>query len=230
MEGKISFVLYLSTISSKRRASRRCLGPFHPTALKPGDDDPEVAIYSGNTFLNKEGVPTIIYQGLGAGNCIATALDDNLERWKKSDANPVIPYPEYEVDNDNAVFRSILDKYPDYGKYDVWDPHAWLEEDTYYSISGDNDTWPAKQSTLWKSDNLEDWKLVGDFFHHGEPEGVLDCPDFFKLDDKYVLVYLGNGLDYVVGDFKNEQFHPEKKGTMTWKSGVGYAPESLVDD
>jgi len=203
---------------------------FHPTALKPKEDDPEVAIYSGNTFLDKEGIPTIMYQGLGAGNCIAKAIDDNLNTWEKSKSNPVIPYPEFVQDNDRAVFRSILDKFPEYGKYDVWDPHAWLEGDTYYSISGDNDLWPAKQSTLWKSKDLENWELVGDFFHHGEAEGVLDCPDFFKLRDKYVLVYLGNGLDYIIGDFKNEQFHPEQHGTMTWKSGVGYAPESLEDD
>jgi len=201
----------------------------HPTALKPGEDDPEVAIYSGNTFLDKEGVPTIIYQGLGAGNCIAKALDDDLNTWEKSKANPVIPYPEYVQDNDGAVFRSILDELPDYGKYDVWDPHAWLEGDTYYSISGDNDSWPAKKATLWKSDDLKNWKLVGDFFHHGEPEGVLDCPDFFKLGDKYVLLFLNQGLRYVIGDFKNEQFFPDKDGTMTWGSGAGYAPESLLD-
>jgi beta-fructofuranosidase len=203
---------------------------FHPTALRPGEDDPEVAIYSGNTFLDKSGVPTIIYQGLGAGNCIARPVDKNLDRWVKSESNPVIPYPEFIVDNDQAVFRAILDKLPDYGRYDVWDPHAWLDGEVYYAISGDNDLWPANQSTLWKSSDLENWELVGDFFHHGEPDGVLDCPDFFKLGEKYVLVYLGNGLDYVIGDFKNEQFYPEKYGTMTWKSGVGYAPESLLDE
>jgi beta-fructofuranosidase len=203
---------------------------YHPTALKPNKDDPEVAIYSGNTFLDKNGIPTIMYQGLGAGNCIAQALDDDLNNWKKSAANPVIPYPEYVLDNDGAVFRSILDAYPEYGKYDVWDPHAWLEGDTYYSISGDNDSWPAKQSTLWKSKDLENWELVGDFFHHGEPEGVLDCPDFFKLGNKYVLLFLSQGLRYVIGEFKDEQFYPDKDGTMTWGSGVGYAPESLLDN
>jgi beta-fructofuranosidase len=203
---------------------------FHPTALKPAGDDPEVAIYSGNTFLDKNDIPTVMYQGLGAGNCIAKATDDNLDTWEKSKSNPVIPYPEFVLDNDRAVFRSILDTLPDYGKYDVWDPHAWLEGDTYYSISGDNSVWPAKQATLWKSKDLEKWELVGDFFHHDEPSGVLDCPDFFKLGDKYVLLYLGGGLKYIIGEFKNEQFHPEKIGTMTWKSGVGYAPESLLDD
>ena len=123
-----------------------------------------------------------------------------------------------------------MDRLPEYGKYDIWDPHAWLDGDTYYSISGDNDLWPAKQATLWKSKDLEKWKLVGNFFHHDEPGGVLDCPDFFKLGGKYVLLYLNEGLKYSIGDFKNEQFYPEKHGTMTWKSGVGYAPESLLDN
>jgi beta-fructofuranosidase len=198
--------------------------------LKPKEDDPEVAIYSGNIFLDKAGVPTVMYQGLGAGNCIAQTLDDNLNTWKKSEANPVIPYPEYVVDNDQAVFRSILDKLPEYGQYDVWDPHAWLEGDTYYSISGDNDLWPATKASLWKSSDLENWELVGNFFHHGEPEGVLDCPDFFKLGDKYVLLFLNQGLRYVIGEFKNEQFYPDKDGTMTWGNGAGYAPESLLDN
>ena len=201
---------------------------FHPTALKPSGA--EVAIYSGNAFINKEGVPTIMYQGLGAGNCIATCTDDMLNHWEKSKSNPVIPYPEFEQDNDGAVFRSILDKLPEYGKYDVWDPHAWLEGDTYYSISGNNSLWPGQKATLWKSKDLENWALVGDFFHHDEEKGALDCPDFFKLGDKYVLLYLRRGLQYYIGEFTNEQFYPEKHGTMSWDSGVGYAPESLVDD
>jgi beta-fructofuranosidase len=201
----------------------------HPTALKPGRDDPEVAIYSGNSFLAKDGTPTIMYQCLGAGNCVAQAQDDDLNTWKKSEANPVIPYPEYIQDHDGDVFRSILDELPDYGEYDVWDPHAWLDGDTYYSISGDNGIWPGEKASIWKSKDLENWELVGDFFHHGEPEGRLDCPDFFKLGGKHVLLFLNKGLRYIVGDFKNEQFYPEKDGTMSWGSGVGYAPESLLD-
>jgi beta-fructofuranosidase len=201
----------------------------HPTALRPGDADPEVAIYSGNAFLDKAGVPTIMYQCLGAGNCIAKSVDEDLNIWEKSKANPVIPYPEFLHDNDGDRSRSILDELPSYGQYDVWDPHAWLEGDTYYSISADNDGWPAEYSTLWKSGDLENWELIGDFFHHGEPEGRMDCPDFFKLGDKYVLLILNKGLQYVIGEFRNEQFHPEKEGSMTWRSGIGYAPESLED-
>jgi sucrose-6-phosphate hydrolase SacC (GH32 family) len=202
---------------------------FHPTALKPGDDSPEVAIYSGNAFLNKKGNPTIIYHGLGAGNCIATSKDDMLTHWRKSEENPVIPYPEFEMLDERMVYRSIFEELPDYGISDVWDPHAWLEGDTYYSISGDNGTWPGK-TALYKSEDMKEWELVGDFFHHDGVKDRMDCPDFFKLDNKYILVYLKRGVEYIIGDFKNEQFYPEKKGTMSWNCGVGYAPESLKDD
>ena len=202
----------------------------HPTALKPTDDTPERAIYSGNIFLNKQGIPTIMYQGLGAGNSIATSVgDDWLEYWDRHPDNPVIPYAEYPFDNDQAEYRTILDKLPDYGAYDIWDPHCWLEGDTYYTITGNNELWPGKDA-LFKSKNLKDWELMGDFFHHDPIEGTLDCPDFFRLGDKYVLLFLRNGLEYVIGDFKDEQFHPEKRGTMTWNIGAGYAPESMVDD
>lgn len=206
----------------------------HPTALKPTEETPERAIYSGNMFLDKEGVPTIIYHGLGAGNCVAYSTGDEwLENWERHPENPVIPYPEYALENDDFEYRIILSELPEYGRYDVWDPHAWLEEDTYYSISGDNsgkaNGWPADNSTLWKSTDLEKWELVGDFFHHGETPGVLDCPDFFRLGDKHVLLFLHDGLKYHIGEFKDEQFYPEKEGTLTWNIGAGYAPESTVD-
>ena len=51
---------------------------------------------------------------------------------------------------------------PDCGQYDIWDPHCWLEGDTYYTITGNNELWPGKDA-LFKSKNLKDWELVGDF-------------------------------------------------------------------
>ena len=206
---------------------------FHPTALRPDDESPERAIYSGNAFLDIEGIPTIIYHGLGAGNSLARATDlEMLDTWAKFEDNPVIPHPEFALDNDNAEYRTILDQYPDYGEYDIWDPLAWLDGDTYYSISGDNDLWPGKKTALFKSKDLHDWELEGDFFHHGDEaaQGHLDCPDFFKLRDKYVLLYLDNGVQYFIGDFKDEQFYPEQHGTLSWKNGVDYAPESMLDN
>jgi beta-fructofuranosidase len=200
---------------------------WHPTALEPSGA--EVGMYSGNVFLNKEGVPTIAYQGLGAGNCIATSTDPNLDNWTKSPHNPVIPYPEIALDHDGAEFREILDKFPEYGKYDVWDPFAWVVGDMYYMISGNNDVWPYEEATLWKSKDLIDWTLIGDFLHHDMPgipeEWNHDCPDLFKLGDKYVFFLLGGGARYYIGDFRDEQFYPEYHQRLLGS----HAPETMLD-
>jgi len=204
---------------------------WHPTALEPSG--PELAIYSGNAFIDKDGVPTIVYQGLGAGNCIATSTDPDLNDWVKSPQNPVLPYPEVAADDEKIDFRKILSELPEYGKYDVWDPHVWLDGDTYYMISGDNHDWPYRKATLWKSTNLTDWKLLGDFLHHDmpnvDPDWQMDCPDFFKIGGKYMLLCLGGGKGgarYYLGDFKNEQFYPDLHAQMKGCS----APESMLDD
>ena len=88
-----------------------------PPALGPGDGDE--GIFSGNAFVNKEGVPTILYFGIDAGGCIAVAQDDDMIKWKKLSGNPVVPM--------------LKKNHPDYGKYRAGDPHGWLEGDTYYA-------------------------------------------------------------------------------------------------
>ena len=83
---------------------------FHPTALAAGEGDPETGIFSGNAFVNREGVPTILYHGCDAGMCLATAEDDDLIRWRKSPHNPVIPETQPGT--------------PGWGIYNVFDPHG----------------------------------------------------------------------------------------------------------
>ena len=67
---------------------------YHPTALGPEPGDPDKGIYSGNAFVNKDGVPMLCYNGIGAGVCVATAEDDELIKWKKHPKNPIIPRPK----------------------------------------------------------------------------------------------------------------------------------------
>jgi hypothetical protein len=61
-----------------------CHWRHHPTGLVEG-------MYSGNCFLNENGVPTICYHQVGQGNALAVALDDNLDDWEKLAANPITP-------------------------------------------------------------------------------------------------------------------------------------------
>lgn len=185
----------------------------HPPALFPTPDSPEKGIFSGNCFVNKRGEATMVYHGVGAGNCMATASDDELDHWKKLPTNPYLPHaPE------GAPYRS-------------WDPFGWLDGDTYYTISG------GERAAVFKAGELTDkWSYVGDFLHHTVP-GVelredISCADFFKLGGKDVLICISHrlGARYYVGDWKDEQFHPLVHERMSWADNLYFAPETLVDD
>ena len=64
----------------------------------------------------------MLYHGVKAGNSIATSDDDLLDNWNKLPANPIIPI----VLNEDP-------RKPESLPYASWDPHGWLEGDTYYA-------------------------------------------------------------------------------------------------
>ncbi len=182
----------------------------HPTGLLDG-------MYSGNCFLNREGVPTICYHQHGEGNAMAVALDDDLNKWHKLDSNPITPETREGDEH--------------HGKYRSWDPFGWLEGDTYYAIFGGQRPAVARSPALGG-----EWTYAGDLFAHGV-EGVsldedVSCPDLFQLGGKHVLLCISHrlGCRYYVGEWRDEQFHPESHAQMSWVDNSFFAPESLVDD
>ena len=181
----------------------------HPTRLLDG-------MYSGNCFVNADGVPTICYHQKGLGNALAVALDDDLNEWQKLESNPITPHTQ-EGDLHH-------------GRYKSWDPFGWLDGDAYYAIFGGGRPGVAKSPTLGG-----EWRYVGDLFAHGV-EGVsldedVSCADLFTLGDKDVLLCISHrlGCRYYVGVWKDEQFHPESHAQMSWVDHSFFAPESLVD-
>ena len=182
----------------------------HPTGLLEG-------MYSGNCFINKRRRADHLLPPVGQGNAMAVALDDDLNEWKKLDTNPITPKTREGDEH--------------HGKYRSWDPHGWLEGDTYYAIFGGQRPAVVKAPTLGG-----EWRYVGDLFAHGV-EGVsldedVSCPDLFKLGDKDVLLCISHdlGCRYYLGEWKNEQFYPESHERMSWVDHSFFAPESLVDD
>ena len=180
----------------------------HPTKLLVG-------MYSGNCFINKDGVPTLCYHQVDKGNAMALALDDDLNKWQKLDA--ITPETK-EGDKHHAKYRS-------------WDPYGWVENDTYYAIFGGQNPGVAKSPTLEGN-----WQYTGDLFAHGV-DGVsleedVSCADLFKLGNKHILLCISHkiGCRYYIGEWKNEQFYPESHGQMSWVDNSYFAPESLIDN
>jgi DUF1680 family protein/sucrose-6-phosphate hydrolase SacC (GH32 family) len=182
----------------------------HPTGLVGG-------MFSGNCFINKDGVPTMCYHQVGQGNAMAVALDDDLNEWKKLESNPITPETQEGDEH--------------HGKYKSWDPFGWIEGDDYYAIFG------GGRPGVVKATELEgEWEYVGDLFAHGV-EGVsldedVSCADLFELGGKDVLLAISHrlGARYYVGEWKDEQFYPESHAQMSWVDNSFFAPETLVDD
>jgi len=188
----------------------------HPTGLIGN-------MFSGNCFINKEGRPTICYHhylhGGGGGNAMAVALDDDLNQWEKLESNPITPITQPGN--------------PHHGKYESWDPFAWVEGDTYYAIFGGK----GVQAAVAKSKSLAGpWSYTGNLLAN-TVEGVaidedISCADLFKIGDKHMLLCISHrlGCRYYLGDWKNEQFHPTFHEKMSWVDHSFFAPESLLDD
>ena len=208
---------------------------YHPATLIPAPGDADKGIFSGNAFINKDGVPMLCWFGIDAGVCVATAEDDGLIRWKKHPKNPIIPVPK--------------EGEPGFGVYKVWDPYLWLEGDTYYCLLGGN-TLPNGKDTLYlcKSSDMVNWKPLYPFYEHPDLTWTMEtndpdtpeffrhedcsCPDFFKLGDKHVLLCISHkvGARCYVGRYENEKFYPEQHVRMNWPGAQFFAPESLLDD
>jgi len=182
--------------------------------LQPNAGDPEMGIFSGNAFLANDGNVVMAYHGLGTdGNCVAYSNDPELNIWKKSKANPIAK--------------------------PGWDPHMWVQDDTYYQISGGKPVSSGKPNppVLYKGMSYDKpLGEIGNFMAFDMPEvddfEDISCPDFFKLGDKWVLVCISHirGARYYIGSWDGNQFKPESHHRMNWKGGSVFAPETLLDN
>ena len=85
---------------------------------------------------------------------------------------------------------------------------------------------------LYKSSDLFHWDYVGPIFETREMGPVLECPDLFPLEDKWVLCFSRmdqpQTVQYALGSFDGEHFTAESLE----KPQLGpnfYAPQSFVD-
>ena len=189
---------------------------YHTPALYPRPGDPDKGIFSGNAFITRQGKVAMIYHGVNAGNSIALSDHEELVHWEKLKNNPIVPIPEEGTREDSL--------------YSSWDPHGWLENDTYYAVFG------GKVPTLFKAQELDSWEYVGPFLNSDMPDVDTDvedmsCPDFFEIGDKDAVLAISHshGARIYIGEWKNEQFYPESHQRMNWLGGTAFAPESMLD-
>jgi beta-fructofuranosidase len=199
-----------------------------PMAMAPGPGSYDSAgVWSGGCVIHN-GVPTIIYSGNGGDGqtqCIATS-SDKLRTWTKDPANPVIQTLPPIEGLDRAGFR---------------DPFTWREGDEWRMLVGAGYA-KGKGGTvlLYRSNDLRKWDFLGTLCEGmGENCFMWECPTFFPLDNKHMLIVsplfrnvrgLRGFTQYSTGTYRNNRFEPDG-----WKPldlggpGVFYAATSFAD-
>ncbi len=196
-----------------------------PIALapSPGGSD-EDGCWSGCSVV-VDGIPHIIYTGVRDGDqlpCLARAEDlDLLASWRKYSRNPVITAPPENLET--IGFR---------------DHTVWMEDGYFHQLIGTGLAGRGGALLHYRSTDLLDWEYLGPFLTAGESNlenaGVMwECPDFFQVGDRHVLVLsiIDDGrrrADYIVGSYKGGRFRPETTGTVDAGDHF-YAPQSMSD-
>jgi len=209
-----------------------------PVAISPTPNGPDQdGVFSGSAVLD-QGKPTMIYTGVAPPDspnlatlrdghhtwretqCLAVAQDQDLRSWTKV-AKPVIDAPPKGLDV--TGFR---------------DPVMWREGDHWKLIVGSGTPDRGGMILLYKSSDLRNWTylhpLVEGAPSHKDASNPVDsgdmweCPDFFPLGSKHVLLISTMGkVRWKVGTYANERFTPEKEGVVDW--GSYYAAKTMVD-
>ncbi len=219
----------------------------HPMALEPGEGDQMV--FSGGASLDREGVPTITYWGVGRGVCTATSTDDLLENWTKSPHNPVIR----ETEKGMTVLQGEVGEVV----YGAADPSAiWQRNGRYYMLTGNLlvlreyglkrrlDQHLGDTAYLFASDDMVSWDYLHPFYESHRKWTQEDednmCPDFFPLpsapeggpsSDRHLMLYISHnkGCQYYIGLYEEDRFEPETHGRMSWVDKAFFAPETVLD-
>lgn len=196
----------------------------HPIALTPDLDGPDrKGCYSGGAFVTRDGQPMLIYHGVPDGTCLATSHDDLLVKWEKHPDNPVIP--------------SLKEGDADEGKYVVFDPCAWVEEDRYCALVGNRiPGLKGDRTALFISKDLAAWQFVAPFYEWQaawtDPGDDCAVPDFFSIGHKWMLLFCSHlqGSQYYLGQLDGDRFIPDVHARLMWPGGQLGGPRSLLDD
>lgn len=198
---------------------------YLPVALAPSepyDSHRFGGCFSGSAIVHEDRLYLVYTGTANHGNgfvqtqCLAYS-DDGIT-FTKDEGNPVLTAPD---GYDPANFR---------------DPKVWRHGDLFYLVCGakkDN----LARALIFSSKNLREWTFLNVLAEsRGEFGSMWECPDFFPLGNKYVLIFSPIGVRerktvYLVGDMNYDtgKFFYTTMGEIDWGFDY-YAPQSFLDD
>lgn len=197
-----------------------------PIALWPSTELGETEVWSGCCTINPKGRPMIFYTSIAAGKSAgdhaeqwAALGDQDLITWRKSPGNPVLS----EALHDRLKI------------YDWRDPFVFKYRHQTFLVTGGNLNQAkggAATVNIYEAQNLDltQWKYRGILFKLPGGARTAECPNFFKLGEKWVLFVSPYGkVQYYLGDFDPVtcRFTENASGDLDL-GGNFYAPNTML--
>ena len=213
---------------------------YLPAAMAPDMPYDRDGCYSGSAIVMPDGRQMLMYTGVlmqpvpeggMRGVQVQCLAFGNGVDYEKFAGNPVIT----EEDLPEGASR-----------YDFRDPKIWREKDgSYRCILGSCDSGKDGQILLYESPDAVSWKLKQVLAkNNGRFGRMWECPDFFELDGKWVLLtspqdmlpydfeyHNGNGTVCLIGSFdpEREVFTEERDQAIDY--GIDfYAPQTILTE
>ncbi|MDU3187129.1 glycoside hydrolase family 32 protein [Ligilactobacillus animalis] len=159
-----------------------------PIALAPDTKADEDGCFSGSAIV-KDDVLYLIYTGhhyYDDGDPDHFWQNQNLAY-----STDGINFTKYE---NNPIIAST----PEDNTHHFRDPKVWEKDGKYYMILGSQGKDGVGRAITYRSDDLKDWQYLGEIAKANglTTEGFMwECPDFFELADKDILLLSPQGIE-----------------------------------
>ncbi len=204
-----------------------------PAALAPDTDYDQAGCFSGSAIQLLDGRQLLLYTGVAPAS-----PQQNVQAQCAAIGNGV----DYEKLSGNPVISH--DHLPQgCSKYDFRDPKIWQEPDgTYRAVAAAFTQQDSGAVLLFQSPDAIHWEYACTLdASHNEAGGMWECPDFFPLDGKQVLmvspmdmypdgpgIHPGNNAVVLLGSWNPETMEFSRESLQAIDCGLDfYAPQTL---
>ena len=207
-----------------------------PCALAPEQPYDKDGCFSGGAIALPDGRHLLMYTGVRnvrrsnglvdnyQTQCIA--IGDGLN-YEKIEANPVLDEKDLPAGGSPIDFR---------------DPKVWFEDGKYWCVVGNRPADGSGSILLYESEDALHWQFASVLAScHNQFGKMWECPDFFELDGKHVLLtspqdmdsmglefHPGNSTLCIIGDYDRERKHLLRDNLQAIDYGTDfYATQTL---
>ncbi len=210
---------------------------YLPTALAPDMPYDNSGCFSGSAIELPDGRQMLMYTGVRETQhddgfidrfqtqCLA--FGDGID-YEKYEMNPVLTYKDLPEGSSKEDFR---------------DPKVWYEGGKWYAVAGSRTGDGSGSIVLFDSEDTMHWRFVKVIERCANEYGKMwECPDFFELDGKQVIIcspqemharglefHNGNSTIYMTGDYNKEKIEFRRIQVHSLDYGLDfYAPQTTL--